>query len=389
MPSRDNLRLKLDVLEARLARARHEKVKRKLNTTKFLVKKTPGTADPQALELEIEQVRKELADRKIHHTANIIRRLLKQFKSTEVLKLGKRLRNASEPQKLAEQLETVKGFELSNEDFVRRMLQKKFPEKLGFPEKRPLNTTENNFYSRFTNKETVREAIEKLSQVLGEIWGETKETEEAPKNEDEDQGTSKNTEPSQQNTNDSSPSTSNLSHVSAEKDTQKENNDTTKAEQQPVDTQEKEIGIDGIDGSDGDNGAADDAFFEEDLPQLPTFQAGYISGSDDSEVEDDPPELKPQRKNRRGQRARRQIWERRYGKRANHVVKAHKEEEQQKLEKEERRRQRELKRERWQKAQLNKKQEAAQPLHPSWEARRQHEEQQKNISFAGKKMKFD
>lgn len=54
------------------------------------------------------------------------------------------------------------------------------------------------------------------------------------------------------------------------------------------------------------------------LPSLSA--AGYISGSD-SEAEDLDEQVAPARKNRRGQRARQQLWEKKYGAGAKHVEK--------------------------------------------------------------------
>ncbi|KKY14205.1 putative cellular morphogenesis protein [Diplodia seriata] len=54
---------------------------------------------------------------------------------------------------------------------------------------------------------------------------------------------------------------------------------------------------------------------------LPSLSAvGYISGSD-SEAEDLDDEIAPPKKNRRGQRARQQLWEKKYGKGAKHLAK--------------------------------------------------------------------
>lgn len=54
---------------------------------------------------------------------------------------------------------------------------------------------------------------------------------------------------------------------------------------------------------------------------LPSLSAvGYISGSE-SEAEDLDEEVAPQKKNRRGQRARQQLWEKKYGKGAKHLAK--------------------------------------------------------------------
>ncbi|KAF8206234.1 Bud-site selection protein [Mycena galopus ATCC 62051] len=55
---------------------------------------------------------------------------------------------------------------------------------------------------------------------------------------------------------------------------------------------------------------------------LPSLAVGYVrGGSDDSDVEEDAEEAGGERKNRRGQRARRAIWEKKYGRGANHKKK--------------------------------------------------------------------
>ncbi|QRW20414.1 Bud22 family protein [Rhizoctonia solani] len=57
---------------------------------------------------------------------------------------------------------------------------------------------------------------------------------------------------------------------------------------------------------------------------LPSLASGFIRGnSDGSDIED--ADVAPERKNRRGQRARKAIWEKKYGKNANHVKKAREE----------------------------------------------------------------
>jgi len=55
---------------------------------------------------------------------------------------------------------------------------------------------------------------------------------------------------------------------------------------------------------------------------LPSLSVGFIQGDSDSEFSDDETKLVDgTRKNRRGQRARRAIWEKKFGKHANHVKK--------------------------------------------------------------------
>lgn len=165
-----------------------------------------------------------------------------------------------------------------------------------------------------------------------------------------------------------------------------------------------------------DSGDDEDEFFEENEPKrpkyaLPELANGYYSGGSDDEddVDNDKmvKEITAQRKNRRGQRARQKIWEKKYGKNATHVKEQKKQYEseraQRQLEYEERCRKRELK------AQMSKAsatgantvdvglrkphhlQTPTDPtkVHPSWEAKKLAEEKHKNVKFEGKKIKFD
>lgn len=151
------------------------------------------------------------------------------------------------------------------------------------------------------------------------------------------------------------------------------------------------------------------------LPQLAT---GYFSGgSDDEDMDDDEvvKEATTVRKNRRGQRARQKIWEKKYGKGAKHIqaerAKVASEREQRQREYEERCRRREEKA----KAAMEGLSSGAnnaplgvrkptggtsvpftsaavppkeEKIHPSWEAKRLAEEKQK-VKFQGKKITFD
>ena len=105
------------------------------------------------------------------------------------------------------------------------------------------------------------------------------------------------------------------------------------------------------------------------LPSL--TMGGYWSGSESAEDFEEAP-----RKNRRGQRARRQIWEQKYGTKANH-----------------------LKNQKTRRSQVNEYKPVRQPvekqavvedkpIHPSWEAAKRAKEQ-KQAQFQGKKMVFD
>ncbi|KAI5852804.1 Bud-site selection protein [Morchella snyderi] len=138
---------------------------------------------------------------------------------------------------------------------------------------------------------------------------------------------------------------------------------------------------------------------------LPTLMSGYISGSD-SDIDADyykdkngkkkGPAQPKERKNRMGQQARRALWEKKFGKEANHVKKGEEEKGREKIEQ----------RIKQGRGGGGKKQESAPekkvkptevegPLHPSWEAARKAKEQQAKVQEAvkgkpmGKKIVFD
>lgn len=144
--------------------------------------------------------------------------------------------------------------------------------------------------------------------------------------------------------------------------------------------------------------------------QLPELMGGYYSGgdeSDDSDVAEDriaaeQISLKEKKKNRRGQRARRKIWEKKYGRQAKHiqreVEKEHEDRKRRQVEYEERVVKRAAK------AAARDKEEAIrseqkptktiekkspQAEHPSWVAKKEAEEKRKNAKFQGKKITFD
>ncbi|EJS42435.1 bud22p [Saccharomyces arboricola H-6] len=165
------------------------------------------------------------------------------------------------------------------------------------------------------------------------------------------------------------------------------------------------------------------------IHNLPELMAGYYSGDDNEEESDDDGDLnvkgkrkndttedrtareqmsnEPKRKNRRGQRARRKIWEKKYGSQAKHVQKELEKEmedrKQRQIEYEARVAKREAK-EAELYASRNKEREyrlteeapkkggetsAAREEHPSWIAKRVAEEKLQKAKFEGKKIKFD
>ncbi|KAI4521664.1 BUD22-domain-containing protein [Schizophyllum commune Loenen D] len=120
---------------------------------------------------------------------------------------------------------------------------------------------------------------------------------------------------------------------------------------------------------------------------LPSLSVGFVRGSDDSDIEEI--QDKP-KKNRRGQRARRLIWEREYGKNANHKKK----ERDQALEKRRQWEERQQKRaaaaaarEERERAQA---QEKSRPIHPSWEAKKKLKEKEAAamVPSQGRKLVF-
>jgi AAA ATPase containing von Willebrand factor type A (vWA) domain len=161
---------------------------------------------------------------------------------------------------------------------------------------------------------------------------------------------------------------------------------------------------------------------------LPTLMGGYISGSE-SEASD--LDIAPRRKNRRGQRARQKIWEKKYGEQARHLQKKRAEEEAKKKgrdagwdlrrgavgedgvkpwkkgiknplkekegqgeKKEEGKKEEGGKKGGFGKHQRggdnNKKRDDTGPLHPSWEAKKKLKEKEKlTAPFQGKKITFD
>ena len=149
--------------------------------------------------------------------------------------------------------------------------------------------------------------------------------------------------------------------------------------------------------------------------QLPALMAGYYSGDDDSDAEEHDlagkaePLEPPKRKNRRGQRARQKIWEKKYGRNAKHIQQQFEKEREERARKQREYEERAAKRAA-KEAELARTRPAfkdsairaaepgaaksaakpvAQELHPSWEAKKLSQEKQKAAKFQGKKIVFD
>lgn len=136
---------------------------------------------------------------------------------------------------------------------------------------------------------------------------------------------------------------------------------------------------------------------------LPTLMSGYISGSEsdidasyykDKKGKQKGPAEPKERKNRMGQQARRALWEKKFGKNADHVKKEEAEQGRKKIEQR-------IKQGKGgdggkgRGAEKKKSTEVEGPLHPSWEAARKAKEQQAKVQEAvmgkpmGKKIIFD
>ncbi|KAF6757386.1 Bud-site selection protein [Ephemerocybe angulata] len=137
---------------------------------------------------------------------------------------------------------------------------------------------------------------------------------------------------------------------------------------------------------------------------LPSLSMGYAVGSDASDIEDGPAVADP-RKNRRGQRARRAIWEKKYGRGANHMKQEAIKEQERKAKAAAKQQQKSMPRpdsgwsnrktpgghqSNFKAPEPPKKQNVEKPLHPSWEAKRKLKEKQSDaiVASQGKKIKF-
>ncbi|CCE65914.1 hypothetical protein TPHA_0N01330 [Tetrapisispora phaffii CBS 4417] len=144
--------------------------------------------------------------------------------------------------------------------------------------------------------------------------------------------------------------------------------------------------------------------------ELPELTTGFYSGDSDSDFEEDEiardqKKNEAPKKNRRGQRARRKIWEKKYGSQAKHVLR----DLEQKIEERAKRQaeyearvaKRELKAQEdsasganlvavgERKAAGQEKPSVPKEEHPSWIAKKQQEEKFKKATFSGKKITFD
>lgn len=144
------------------------------------------------------------------------------------------------------------------------------------------------------------------------------------------------------------------------------------------------------------------------LPSL--MMGGYWSGSESEATDDEQVAGPPKRKNRMGQQARRALWEKKYGEKANHVQQEQKKQRRSRDSGWDTRRGatgggrgghyggrggydgssgRPHNRHDGQDKPKAPPKETSGPLHPSWEAKRKQKEQSSNVAFQGTKVTFD
>lgn len=392
---KENLVQKLDVLEAQLAAAKSESSEdsSKLARTKYILEKMEkaGEAAPPVdqLEREIVSTKREIANRKIHYASTVIKRFLKQFKKVEPLRIAKRRKSAETPEKqknleLEEELAKSMDIEAWGDDILYRFLSKKLDIKAALNkdyEKKQLTPVESNIYGRIGKSKAIQDAQNQLIESIIPYFAELTTGGVAAASETKSgDGAQKKRKSAEARDDFTHFEDEDVNTAGAESTGANNDEDEDSAERAPTYDPFFDQNVE-IANSDDDS--------EGDQPGIgapPSLMQGFISGSDD-EDEDTyvEPDVKPQRRNRRGQRARQKIWEQKYGKKANHVIKQQKEDEKLAWEKEQKRRRKE---EKYAQAKRRKQEFDARPVHPSWEAKQKQKEEQEKIHFAGKKLKF-
>lgn len=461
---KDNLLFQLDLLEGLLNKAKDQEKtpSTRLKRTKYAVEKRSTVQDQQSLIRQINDLKSQLVDRKFHFTTVQISRALKSAYSTEKLKIRKR-KDRLKPEeqitkglvldKEAEILETKTKDQTSifhpsklSIIVIGRFLKRTFGRN-GMPvffssellqmienaTKTVFEATENNVFARLCALTNVKNALNDLKANIERI--DTGERQKAPASSTDTKNKVKNEakkkaedyeEGEEEDDSDDSDA-----HGDGDKDDSDSDDDLSQyagmVANSDSEDSEDEDGDDGHTGhkknssssddddSDKEKSTLNDPFFS---TELPTLASGYISGSDDEDNYDydndaQVKSITSERKNRRGQRARRRIWELKYGRKANHVIKekqdyqAKREQKQKDFEaREAKRKEKALKQAHAgieapsqrivpnEKGSFNaktstgakRKETADGPLHPSWEAKKK---QKASAQFEGKKVKFD
>ncbi|KAA8915799.1 hypothetical protein TRICI_002051 [Trichomonascus ciferrii] len=413
----ENLVGQIDLLEAQL-----EEREPRLFQTKFLLerkKKLEEENDKDEIKRQLVELKRKLVDRKVHHSYKVIRKQVKQAIKVESLKVQKRKGKSPEKaKKIDKEADELKKFESEKlaQLIILRNIKKSFlstkrskenpPEALSpklvaevLELKDGFNDVQNDIFARLCKQSGVHLAIEDFkaslhAAVSGQLSGKAeRQSGEKDKAQDfkeekheESEGKSSSYKEAKKG---EEPEEDNEGASDSDSDSESDSGSESESETEHPDRVAGAKYMD-ISGSEDEG----DDFLESANGNLPSLQMGYVSGSDDEDArfENDKvvKELTSGRKNRRGQRARRKIWEAKYGKNAKHLVKERKEQQEKLQKKQERRQRREefaakAKAEKEQK----KKQVQAQsekPLHPSWQAKKQTTVV---APFQGQKKKFD
>lgn len=394
-----NPRLELDFLRAQLARLEDGDHAVRLDRTQHLLKRQARlgqlTKDAASLRAGVARVQREIVRRKVHYAETVVQRSLKSFKKVEPLRIRKREAQAdkSRAEGLAAEHAVVRALDAQevSADIVVRSIAKRFDVQavLGAPvAKRALTPAESNVYGRLCKTKAVRDALDQLARGVAEFYTPVEGAPPVPAAVGATQASAPRKKPAQELAPRKETRVEQGESASEGSDDESDDESDQASDQASIDT-----ALDAGRREAPEVAAAGnvDPFFEqpvvisddEDGPlgPLPLLNEGFVSGSDDESIED--ADVRPARRNRRGQRARRKIWEQKYGRRANHVQKE--QQEQQRLADE--KRQRQAQKAAKQAEYFRKKQEfEARPLHPSWEA--QLKRKREAAQFQGKKVKF-
>lgn len=452
---KDNLLFQLDLLEGLLSKAKDQEktVSTRLKRTKYAVeKRSTEQEDQQSLIRQINDIKSQLVDRKSHFTTVQISRALKSAYSTEKLKIRKR-KDRLKPEDLAakgpvldkeaEILETktkdqnsIFHFSKLSVIVIGRFLKRTFgrngmplffsPELVQLIENASataFDPTENNVFARLCALTNVKNALNELKANIERIdTGERQKTSADVKNNSIEKASEKagdfEADSVDNEDEDSDDEMSQYAGMVANSDTEESDKEEDEKQQMIIKKKADENEDSENEDPEDDESNLNDPFFS---TELPTLASGYISGSDDEDNYDydndaQVKSITSERKNRRGQRARRRIWELKYGKKANHVIKekqdyqAKREQKQKDFEAREAKRKEKAAKQTQagiephserprsnerrgdhkaisgSSAGAKRKETAEGPLHPSWEAKKK---QKASAQFEGKKVKFD
>lgn len=411
----ENLIGQIDLLEAQL-----EEREPRLFQTKFLLKRKKKLEEEETDKDEIRQqlveLKQKLVDRKVHHSYKVIKKQVKQALKLESLKVQKRKSKSPEKaKKIDNEADELKKFDSETlaQLIILRNIKKGFlstkrsrenpPDALSptlvnevLQLKDEFNDVQNDIFGRLCKQSGVQSAIEDFKSSVNAVMA----GQPSSKGERVQQNNNSKSEKSkvkEEDTQTKKPNAKETMGQGAEDDEEPSDSDSESESDSGSESEaehpDRVAGAKYMDIS-GSEDEGDD-FLESAEGNLPALQMGYVSGSDDDDdvrFENDKvvKELTSGRKNRRGQRARRKIWEAKYGSKAKHLVKERKEQ-QEKLQKKQERRQRRDEFAAKAKAEKEHKKQQAQeqsnkPLHPSWQAKKQT-----NVvaQFKGQKKKFD